>query len=121
MTRLWMTAPYRDSDLTKEHALTAALADLRRLEGAERIALTGLGADEVAELLSAGAGHKLDADGLALAGELASETGGNPFFVRRDPAQSDRVRRAHIRRGRRPVESGSGGCEQHAGERAGGD
>ena len=76
-----MTAPYRDSDLTKEHALTAALADLRRLEGAERIALTGLGADEVSELLSAGAGHKLDADGLALAGELASETGGNPFFV----------------------------------------
>ena len=78
---LQLLVTYRDSDLTKEHALTAALADLRRLEGAERIALTGLRADEVAEFLSAGAGHELDADGLALAGELATETGGNPFFV----------------------------------------
>ena len=78
---LQLVVTYRDSDLTKDHALTAALADLRRLEGAERIALSGLGADEVAELLSAGAGHELDADGLALAGELATETGGNPFFV----------------------------------------
>ena len=27
------------------------------------------------------AGHELDADALALAGEIASETDGNPFFV----------------------------------------
>jgi predicted ATPase len=78
---LQLLVTYRDSDLTKEHGLTATLADLRRLEGAERIALTGFGADEVAVLLRAAAGHELDADGLALAGELASETGGNPFFV----------------------------------------
>jgi predicted ATPase len=31
--------------------------------------------------VGAAAGHELDADGLALAGELATETGGNPFFV----------------------------------------
>ena len=37
--------------------------------------------DEVAELVAAAAGHELDADGLALAGGLATETGGNPFFV----------------------------------------
>ena len=72
---------YRDSDLTKAHPLTAVLADLRRLDGVERIALSGLGAEEVAELLAAAAGHDLDADGLALAGELATETGGNPFFI----------------------------------------
>ena len=72
---------YRDSDLTRDHPLTGALADLRRVDGVERIALAGLGADEVAELVGAAAGHELDADGLALAGELATETGGNPFFV----------------------------------------
>ena len=31
--------------------------------------------------MAAAAGHELDADGLALAGGLATETGGNPFFV----------------------------------------
>jgi class 3 adenylate cyclase len=72
---------YRDSDLTKDHALTGVLADLRRSEGVVRIRLSGLGPDEVAELVAAAAGHELDADGLALAGGLATETGGNPFFV----------------------------------------
>jgi class 3 adenylate cyclase len=78
---LQVLVTYRDSDLTKDHPLTGALADLRPIEGVQRIALTGLGADEVAELLASAAGHDLDADGLALAGELAGETGGNPFFV----------------------------------------
>ena len=72
---------YRDSDLTKDHPLTGVLADLRRSEGVERIRLSGLGPDEVAALVAAAAGHELDADGLALAGGLATETGGNPFFV----------------------------------------
>ena len=72
---------YRDSDLTKDHPLTGVLADLRRSDGVERIGLSGLGPDEVAELVAAAAGHALDADGLALAGGLATETGGNPFFV----------------------------------------
>ena len=72
---------YRDSDLTKDHPLTGVLADLRRSEGVVRIRLSGLGPDEVAELVAAAAGHELDADGLALAGGLATETGGNPFFV----------------------------------------
>ena len=72
---------YRDSDLTKDHPLTGVLADLRRSDGVERIRLSGLGPDEVAELVAAAAGHELDADGLALAGGLATETGGNPFFV----------------------------------------
>src|SRR6185312_532904 len=57
------------------------LADLRRTEGVERIALEGLGATEVSEVMAAAAGHELDAHGLALAGEIATETDGNPFFV----------------------------------------
>ncbi|HEX4187386.1 MAG TPA: AAA family ATPase [Solirubrobacteraceae bacterium] len=78
---LLMIATYRDSELDKDHPLTAALADLRRIEGVQRIALHGLGAEEVAEILTAVAGHELDRDGIELAAQIAEETGGNPFFV----------------------------------------
>jgi class 3 adenylate cyclase/tetratricopeptide (TPR) repeat protein len=78
---LLVIVTYRDSDLTKDHPLTGVLADLWRSECTERIRLSGLGSDEVAELVAAAAGHELDADGLTLAGGLSTETGGNPFFV----------------------------------------
>ena len=78
---LLVIVTYRDSDLTRDHPLTGALADLRRIDGVERLPLDGLGANEVAEVMSAAAGHELDARGIALAGEVAAETGGNPFFV----------------------------------------
>ncbi len=72
---------YRDTDLTKSHPLTGVLADLRRLEGVERVALHGLTSEDVRAMTEAAAGHELDSDGAALAGEIAAETDGNPFFV----------------------------------------
>jgi class 3 adenylate cyclase len=78
---LQVIVAFRDSDLGKDHPLGAVLADLRRIEGIERIALEGLGAAEVSEVMAAAAGHELDADALVLAAEIASETDGNPFFV----------------------------------------
>jgi class 3 adenylate cyclase len=78
---LQVIVAFRDSDLVKDHPLSAVLADLRRIDGVERIGLEGLGATEVSEVMAAAAGHELDADALALAGEIASETDGNPFFV----------------------------------------
>jgi tetratricopeptide (TPR) repeat protein len=78
---LLVIVTYRDSDLTKDHSLTGVLAGLRRKDGVERIRLSGLGLVEVADLVAAAAGHELDVDGVALAGGLATETGGNPFFV----------------------------------------
>jgi class 3 adenylate cyclase len=78
---LQVIVAFRDSDLGKDHPLSAVLADLRRVEGVERIALEGLGPAEVSEVMAAAAGHELDRDGLVLAGEIASETDGNPFFV----------------------------------------
>ena len=78
---LQVIVAFRDSDLGKDHPLNAVLVDLRRIEAVERIALEGLGAAEVSEVMAAAAGHQLDADVLALAGEIASETDGNPFFV----------------------------------------
>jgi class 3 adenylate cyclase len=72
---------YRESDLDRRHPLTDLLADLRRVEGVERLALHGLGVDEVAEMMAAAAGHEIDAVGLQLAQEVTQETDGNPFFV----------------------------------------
>jgi class 3 adenylate cyclase len=78
---LQVIATYRDSDLGKDHPLTAVLADLRSIEGVRRLALHGLGADEVAQIMTVLAGYELDEDILQLAKEIAAETDGNPFFV----------------------------------------
>ncbi len=72
---------YRDSDLSREHPLTALLAALHREQGVERIKLTGLDTGDVLALMEAAAGHELDQDGRALAVEIARETAGNPFFT----------------------------------------
>ena len=77
---LLVLGTYRDSDLSRDHPLTATLADLRREEGVERIALEGLSVEEIAGLMAAAAGHEMDERGLALAAEIAGETDGNPFF-----------------------------------------
>ena len=76
-----LIATYRDSDLGRDHPLSAVLADMRKIDGVQRIRLRGLDADEVAQVLAAAAGHELDQQGLALAGQIASESDGNPFFV----------------------------------------
>ena len=78
---LQVIATYRDSDLGKDHPLSAVLADLRSVEGVQRLALHGLGADEVAQIMTVVAGYELDEDILQLAKEIAAETDGNPFFV----------------------------------------
>ena len=43
--------------------------------------LTGLESEDVLALMEAAAGQELDADGRALAAEIARETAGNPFFA----------------------------------------
>jgi class 3 adenylate cyclase len=78
---LQLIATFRDSELGKDHPLTGVLADLRRAQGIQRIALHGLGSDEVAEIMTAAAGHELPADAVELSGQIAAETDGNPFFV----------------------------------------
>lgn len=73
-------ATYRDTDIDRAHPLSNALADLRRMRGATRIALSGLDNDGVTELLTLAGGHELDAEELAYATLLQRETEGNPFF-----------------------------------------
>ena len=79
--RLLVVATSRDSDLEADHPLAAALATLHREPGTQRLALHGLGDDELLTLLEATAGHELAKEGVALRDALSAETDGNPFFV----------------------------------------
>jgi len=79
--RLLIVVTYRDTDLTRTHPLTAALADLRRETGVERIALHGLDEAAVVALMTAAAGHELEQPGLVLAHAIHEETEGSPFFI----------------------------------------
>ena len=78
--RCWCSSPTEIPIWARIDPLTAVLADLRRCEGVERIGLRGLGAEEVAAMMAAVAGHDLDAEGSALAGGSRPRRG-NPFFV----------------------------------------
>jgi len=51
---------YRSTDLDRSHPLSGMLADFRRDERVARLAVDGLTADGVAELLERAAGHELD-------------------------------------------------------------
>ncbi|MCA1842835.1 MAG: AAA family ATPase, partial [Actinobacteria bacterium] len=79
--RLLVVATYRDSDVGRGHPLADLLADLPRLEGAERLLLSGLDVPEVAAFIERAAGHELDEDGTELARAVWRETEGNAFFV----------------------------------------
>lgn len=78
---LLVIATYRDTDLDRTHPLAELLADLRRVDGVERVALRGLDQAGVEQLMATTAEHALDADGQALAAAVHAETEGNSFFV----------------------------------------
>ncbi len=78
---LLVVGTYRDTDVDRAHPFAGLLADLRRDGALDRIALGGLAADDIADLLTSVAGHELDADGHRLASMLHAETSGNAFFV----------------------------------------
>lgn len=90
--RLLVIGTFRDADDEVTEPLASLLADLRRVESAERIKLAGLDVDGVRELLnSVAAGDPLSgppssspaaSDGLGARAKMVAErTGGNPFLV----------------------------------------
>ena len=79
--RLFVIGTFRDSDVDPDHPLAEALAALHRESGVERLALGGLGDDELLALLETRAGHAMPDEGVALRDALLAETDGNPFFV----------------------------------------
>jgi hypothetical protein len=79
--RLLVVATYRDTETAAGDPFGDFLADVPRLDGTERVPLTGLDAVGVAAFVEAAAGHGLDEDGAALADVVWRETEGNCFFV----------------------------------------
>ena len=79
--RLFVIGTFRESDIDPDHPLAEALAALHRESGVERIALGGLGGDELLSWLETSAGHAMTDEGVALRDALWAETDGNPFFV----------------------------------------
>src|SRR6202012_5666662 len=77
--RVQIVGTYRSTDLDRAHPLSAMLADLHRSADsgtANRIALGGLGEDDVTAYVTEAGYHDEE-----LARALASVTGGNPFFL----------------------------------------
>lgn len=79
--RLLVVGTYRDTDVGRGHPLAELLADVPRLEAAERLPLGGLDVPAVTTFLERAAGHKLDEEGDELARVVWRETEGNAFFV----------------------------------------
>jgi class 3 adenylate cyclase/tetratricopeptide (TPR) repeat protein len=79
--RLAIVGTYRDTDVARSHPFGAALADLRRIPGVERLPLSGLDEAEVLTFMEMAGGHALPETGRELATLLWHETEGNPFFL----------------------------------------
>ncbi len=76
--RLLIIGTYRDVEVDRNHPLSAALAELRRLSSYGRILLRGLNADEVRRMLESIARQEVP---WGLAEAVHRQTEGNPLFV----------------------------------------
>ena len=77
-SRLLIVGTYRDVEVDRSHALSGALAELRRVSAFGRIALRGLTADEVQRMMAAIAGWEVP---WSLSEAVYRQTEGNPLFV----------------------------------------
>ena len=78
---LLVVGTYRDTELDRRHPLAEMLADLRRDETVERMALRGLDEGEVTAFVEAAADQPLSPEVAELAHAVYAGTEGNPFFV----------------------------------------
>jgi len=76
--RVLIVANYRDTDITRQSALSETLASLNRESGFDRIVLRGLSRDEVAAYIKARANVEPRKDVLD---RIFEETEGNAFFL----------------------------------------
>ncbi|MEE8421253.1 MAG: hypothetical protein V3S31_00585, partial [Dehalococcoidia bacterium] len=76
--RILVVGTYRDTDITRQSALTETLASLNREGGIERVVLRGLSRNEVGSYIEATA-HV--APSRTLVDRIHEETEGNPFFL----------------------------------------
>lgn len=76
--RVLIVCTYRDTDLSRTHPLSEALAVLNREAGFQRVAMLGLSRDEVAGYIRAAANVTPKPE---LLDRIFEETEGNPFFL----------------------------------------
>jgi class 3 adenylate cyclase len=76
--RVLIVCTYRDTDLSRTHPLSEALAVLNREAGFQRVVLRGLTREEVADYIRAVANLTPKPE---LADRIFEETEGNPFFL----------------------------------------
>ncbi len=77
-TRLLLVGTYRDVEVDRNHPLSSALAELRRVSTYGRVLLRGLNVDEVRRMLVSITGQDIP---LGLADAVHRQTEGNPLFV----------------------------------------
>ena len=75
---LMVLGTYRPVEVSDEHPLTEALAELRRARSLERLSLSGLGEAEIAELIAGRAGQAAPREFVR---RVADRSEGNPFFI----------------------------------------
>ncbi len=78
---LLVVGTYRQTEVGADHPLTAILADLRREQSVERIALGGLDEDAVAAYVDVATEPSEDGTQSGFARAIHAHTAGNPFFV----------------------------------------
>jgi len=77
-TRLLLIGTYRDVEVDRNHPLSAALAELRRVSSFGRVLLRGLNIDEVKRMLGSLTQENIP---VGLAEAVHRQTEGNPLFV----------------------------------------
>ncbi|MFI5037232.1 MAG: AAA family ATPase [Solirubrobacterales bacterium] len=75
---LMVLGTYRPVEVSDEHPLAEALAELRRSRAVERLSLSGLGEAEVAELIAGRTGQQAPR---GFVRRVADRSEGNPFFI----------------------------------------
>jgi class 3 adenylate cyclase/DNA-binding CsgD family transcriptional regulator len=92
-----LVGTFRDTGDELTEALSSCLADLRRVDGAVRLALAGLDAGAVERFVAEAAGQELDEVLRRVAAELTDRSGGNAFYLSelwRHVAEAELVPRA---------------------------
>jgi predicted ATPase len=77
-TKLLMVGTYRDVEVDRNHPLSAALAELRRISSLRRILLRGLTIDEIRRMISEITREEIP---VSVAETLHRQTEGNPLFL----------------------------------------
>ena len=87
---LLVVATYRDTEVGRGHPLSELLADLRRVDGIERIHLSGLDQQAVQAFVEAAAGHALGGKDESTSADRLGGDGGQPLLRGRGAAPPGR-------------------------------